>query len=195
MLFRSGDYLYARVLRSGVTQYVEDAPSEQFYGEQKGNVVAAGELAEICTPIKTKDDIIGIIGLVAFDSEQREVLLDKERSMVVFVEKMADLLAAKAMQQRMLEETKIARREMMTILETAHEGIIAIDKSGYIRHCNSIAAELFHTPKTDILGEHLNKFMMGSPALEVLRTGQGYTEKEELYRADQIGRASCRERV
>ncbi|MGI6722512.1 MAG: sigma-54 interaction domain-containing protein [Anaerovoracaceae bacterium] len=179
-----GDFLYARVLRSGVTQYVEDAPSYKFYGEHKGNITASGELAEICTPIKGKDGIIGIIGLVAFNDEQRAILLDRRRNMVTFVEKMADLLSAKAEQQQMLVRAEIARREMMTVLETAHEGILAIDKSGYIRHSNSRAAELFRSARTDVIGAHLNKFMTGSPALDVLRTGKGYTEREELYRSD-----------
>ncbi|MEA4922445.1 MAG: sigma 54-interacting transcriptional regulator [Eubacteriaceae bacterium] len=179
-----GSFLYARVLRSGVTQYIEDAPSDKYYGEQKGNITAAGELAEICTPIKCKGEIIGIIGLVAFSEEQRAVLLDKDRSMVSFVEKMADLLAAKAAQQENLLAAEIARREMFTVLETAHEGMVAIDKSGLIRHCNSRAAELFKTARTDIIDEHLNKYMIGSPALDVLKTGKGYTEKEELYRTE-----------
>lgn len=179
-----GNYLYARVLRSGVTQYVEDAPNDKFYGERKGDVTAAGELAEICTPIKSNEKILGIIGLVAFTEAQRSVLLDEQRRMVSFVEKMADLLAAKAMQSEDLRYTEMARREMMTVLETAHEGIIAIDNAGYIRHCNSIAAELFKSAKTDIINEHLNKYMRGSPALNIARTGKGYTEKEELYRTE-----------
>ena len=31
-----------------------------------------------CTPIKMGENIIGVIGLVAFTEEQREILLDKE---------------------------------------------------------------------------------------------------------------------
>jgi PAS domain S-box-containing protein len=67
------------------------------------------------------------------------------------------------------------------VLETAHEGIFAIDGRGYIKHCNVIAEELLKTTKTDIIGSHISKFMRGTPALEVLRTGGGYTENEEVY--------------
>ena len=177
-----GNYLYARVLRTGNTEYVEDAQKEAFYSLPVDGQIL--ELAEICTPIKIDSTIIGIIGLVALNEQQKAILLDKERKMVVFVEKMAELLAAKAYQKSILSEVEVSNNEMTTILETTHEGIFAINRNGYIKHSNSIAETLFSTTKGDILGSHINKFMMGSPALEVIRTGIGYTENEEIYKKD-----------
>ena len=57
---------------------------------------AGGDLHAIVLKGKT----IGIIGLVAFDEKQKKILTDKNKNMIVFVEKMADLLAAKAGQQK-----------------------------------------------------------------------------------------------
>jgi PAS domain S-box-containing protein len=175
-----GNYLYARVLRTGTTEYISDAQNDQTYGI---NVDEFGsfELAEICTPIKAENQIIGIIGLVALNEDQRTILLDKSEYMVAFVEKMADLLGAKAVLKRALNKVELSMSEMSTVLETAHEGIFAIDSRGYIRHSNYKAAELFKTAKDDIIGSHISRFMRGTPALEVLRTGSGYTENEEIY--------------
>lgn len=178
------NYLYARVLRSGVTESIEDAIKDEDYDKMGGGRTYFGELAEICTPIKTRGHIIGIIGLIAFTEEQRAILLDKKRSMVTFVEKMADLLATKAIQQEILEDVEDSRDEMSIVLETTHEGIFALDKSGYIKHCNNMAANLFKTTKADMIGSHINDFMMGTPALEVISTGQGYTENEEMFKTD-----------
>ncbi|MCI9597114.1 MAG: sigma 54-interacting transcriptional regulator [Firmicutes bacterium] len=178
------NYLYARVLRSGVTESIEDAIKDEDYDKMGGGRTYFGELAEICTPIKTRGHIIGIIGLIAFTEEQRSILLDKKRSMVTFVEKMADLLATKAIQQEILEDVEDSRDEMSTVLETTHEGIFALDKSGYIKHCNNMAANLFKTTKADMIGSHINDFMMGTPALEVIATGQGYTENEEMFKTE-----------
>ena len=100
---------------------------------------------------------------------------------MTFVEKMADLLAAKASQQEILEGVEASRDEMSTVLETTHEGIFALDKKGYIKHCNNMAATLFKTTKSDLIGRHINDFMMGTPALEVIETGRGYTENEEIF--------------
>lgn len=176
------DYLYARVLRTGTTQYVADAKKEEDYDVTGRGMTAYGELAEICTPIVLKGKTIGIIGLVAFDEKQKKILSDKNKNMIVFVEKMADLLAAKASQQKSLENAEMSRDEMLTVLETAHEGILALDQRGYVKHCNNRAAVLFGTTKRDLTGRHVSSFMPGSPAIEVLETGRGYTENEEIFK-------------
>ena len=179
-----GEYLYARVLRSGVTQYVEDARKDEDYDVTGKGYTVSGELAEICTPIVLDGKIIGIIGLVAFSEEQKRILADKNRNMTDFVEKMADLLAAKADQQESLENVEVSRNEMSTVLETTHEGIFALDQKGYVKHCNNRAATLFDTTKRDLIGRHISKLMPGSPAIKVLETGRGYTENEEIFKVD-----------
>lgn len=179
-----GDYLYARVLRTGVTQVVNDAKLDRLYDRTGKGSTAYGELAEICTPIKLNDTIIGIIGLIAFTEEQKKILSDKNKNMTGFVEKMADLLAAKADQQEILENVEFSRDEMSKVLETAHEGIFALDQKGYVKHCNNIAASLFRMTKGDLTGRHISKLMPGSPAMKVLETGRGYTENEEIFKVD-----------
>ncbi len=179
-----GEYLYARVLRSGVTQYVEDARKDEDYDVTGKGYTVSGELSEICTPIVLNGRIIGIIGLVAFSEEQKRILADKNRNMTDFVEKMADLLAAKADQQETLENVEVSRNEMSTVLETTHEGIFALDQKGYVKHCNNRAATLFDTTKRDLIGRHISKLMPGSPAIKVLETGRGYTENEEIFKVD-----------
>lgn len=181
------NYLYARVLRTGVTQYVEDAKKDKNYDATGAGHTFSGELAEICTPIVLAGEIIGIIGLVAFTEKQKIILADKNRNMTDFVEKMADLLAAKADQQETLENVEVSRDEMSTVLETAHEGIFALDRKGYVKHCNNRAADLFDTTKHDLIGRHISKLMPGSPAIKVLETGRGYTENEEIFRVDNNG--------
>ncbi|MDO4176462.1 MAG: sigma 54-interacting transcriptional regulator [Bacillota bacterium] len=176
-----GNYLYARVLRTGETQYVADAIHAKDYDEKGAEGTLSGERAEICTPIILDDDIIGIIGLVAFTEEQNRILADTNRNMIGFVERMADLLAAKADQQQTLESAEVSRDEMSTVLETAHEGIFALDQNGNVKHCNNIAAELFQTTKKDIAGRHISQLMPGSPALRVFDSGKGYTENEEIF--------------
>lgn len=179
-----GNYLYARVLRMGVTQYIEDAMAEAGYDEKGLGATMSGERAEICTPIICGDNTIGIIGLVAFTEEQKQILSDAKRDMVGFVERMADLLAAKADQQATLTSVSVSRDGMSTFLETAHEGIFALDVRGYVKHCNNRAASLFKTTKKDLIGKHISNLMPGSPVIKVLETGRGYTENEEIFKVD-----------
>lgn len=178
------NFLYARVLRTGVTQYVEDAKLDKDYDITGRGSTVSGELAEVCTPIILNGQIIGIIGLIAFTEEQEQILSDTNKNMTGFVEKMADLLAAKADQQEILENVEVSRNEMSTVLETAHEGIFALDKTGYVKHCNKRAATLFNMTKRELIGRHISKLMPGSPAIKVLETGRGYTENEEIFKVD-----------
>ncbi|MEA5001879.1 MAG: sigma 54-interacting transcriptional regulator, partial [Christensenella sp.] len=97
------------------------------------------------------------------------------------------LLGTKAMQKRVLNKVELGMSELSTVLETAHEGIFSIDARGYIKHCNQMAEELFKTTKSDMIGSHISKFMRGTPALEVLRSGNGYTENEEVYTNERGG--------
>lgn len=177
-----GNYLYARTLRVGKTQYVADALADRNYDEKGAGGTVYGERAEICTPIILKGRPIGIIGLVAFSEEQKEILSDTNRNMIGFVERMAELLAAKADQQETLENAEESRDEMTTVLETAHEGIFALDQTGYVKHCNAAAAALLKTTKRELVGTHISKLMPDSPAAKVLKTGVGYTENEEVLR-------------
>lgn len=176
----NGNFLYARVMRSGVTEFVEDAISDKSYGTSsvQGELT---ELAEVCTPIKVDNTVIGIIGLIAFNEEQKKLLYDKKKSMIFFIEKMAELLASKAIESEMYEKIKISKEEMAAILETVHEGILGLDKQGYINHCNSAAEILLRSTRDEILHKHISVFMPGAIALDVLKTGKGYTENEEIY--------------
>ena len=176
----NGNYLYARVMRSGVTEFVEDAAHDKNYGSSsvQGEIV---ELSEVCTPIKIEEEIIGIIGLIAFDEYQRKILINKKKSLIQFIEKMADLLASEALSSEMHERVRITKEEIAAILETVHEGILGLDKQGYINHCNSASEVLLQLPREEILKKHISTFMPGAIALDVLKTGKGYTDNEEIY--------------
>jgi PAS domain S-box-containing protein len=178
-----GDGLYATVLRNGRTEFIEDAPNYTRYGSSLAANSSRGELAEICTPIELNDNVVGIIGLIALDEEQKEILIDNEHDMITYIEKMADLLAAKADLKSVLAERESQLSEMEAALESAHEGIVSIDRNGYIKHCNNHAAGLFGVPKEEITSSHISRYMKGAAALKVLKTGTGYTESEEVYKS------------
>jgi PAS domain S-box-containing protein len=169
------------MLRSDTTAFIEDTDKYPNYGTSLLDDNAR-ELAEICTPIKLHGAVIGVIGLIAVREEQRDMLRDKHGSMATFVEKMADLLAAKADQRALLSAAESAMNELATVIETTHEGIFDIDRNGYIKHCNNMAERLFSAARNDIIGGHISEYMLGSPALDVVKTGKGYTEGEEVYK-------------
>ena len=173
------NFLYARVLREGKTVFVKEALSDLTY-DPLTRLGKRQELAEICTPIISGGKIIGVIGLVAFTKEQHQHLLIEKEKLKLFVERMADLLGAKASETIMILEMQRTREEMATILETIHEGMLAVDDRGMVEYCNANAALLLKKDREELIGSHLAALMPGTPALEVLKTGEGYTEQEEI---------------
>ncbi|CRK83031.1 PAS domain-containing protein [Neobacillus massiliamazoniensis] len=49
---------------------------------------------------------------------------------------MAELLASKISEMAMMKQWKGMTEKLQTIIESIHEGIIAIDESGILTHCN-----------------------------------------------------------
>lgn len=175
------NFLYARVLREGKTVFVKEALQDMNY-DPLTKLGKRRELAEICTPIVFEGKTIGVIGLVAFTREQQQHLLIEREQLKLFVERMADLLGAKAAEQMMMRRMEQTRQEMTTILETIHEGMLAVDRHGVVEYCNSNAATLLKTTSQGLVGQQLASLMPGTAALEVLETGEGYTEQEEILR-------------
>jgi len=175
-------YIYGRVVTKGKAEIVEDAPSDPNYDPSVRNGTT-NELAEICYPIISHGQVLGVIGLVAFTEAQRHLLLKRKNQLLDFVHRMADLLASKAIETETLQNMIVVSNQLRTIIESIDNGILAIDNRGTIMHCNQIGANLIGRNKRDIIGKHISKIWAGSPISNVLKSGNGYDWREESYQA------------
>jgi PAS domain S-box-containing protein len=174
------DYLYARTLRSGKSFVVTDPISDPEY-DPSSREGTTRELAEICSPIIMDNSIIGVIGLVAFSPGQKQILLSKTDAVLSFLQHLSRFLAAKVSESEAVERLTILSNELTAIIETIHEGALAIDADGVVTHCNTTAEKLLKLSRSEIIGKKLEGFWPGAPALEVIKTGAEYIEKEEIY--------------
>jgi transcriptional regulator with PAS, ATPase and Fis domain len=175
-----GDFLYARTLRSGEAYVIEDPQADLLYDPSSLDGTTK-ELGEICSPIKLGAESIGVIGLVAFSVAQNCRLMDNNQAILLFLKHMARLLAAKVSEHEAMERLTVVSGELATILETIHEGALAINELGIVTHCNSTAEQLLKVKRSRLLGKRLDNFWAKAPALEALRSGSEYTEKEEIF--------------
>ncbi len=175
------NFLYARTLRTKKSFVVSDPVSDPNY-DPSSLEGTTPELAEICTPIILDEKVIGVIGLVAFTSRQKEELLARMEAILSFLQHLSRFLAAKVSESEAVERLTRVSRELSTILETIHEGALAIDASGVVTHCNTTAGKLLNLDRNIIIGKNLGDLWPGTPALEVLETGREYIEKEEIYK-------------
>ncbi len=149
-------------------EYIIDDPNDPIY------LPVEGELGEVCCPIIINNKAIGLISLVAFNEDEKKKILNKAESLLNFARKMAFLLASKVLEVEMSNKIKI-------ILESINEGIISVDKYGVITSCNAMAENLIGKSKEELIGRYLKEFWVNSPIMDVIHSGVGYKDNEEIY--------------
>ena len=100
------------------------------------------EYAEVAIPIRVEDQIIGVIGLVSFDEEQTKRLMDNKQSLQLFLEKMAELLVGKVVENQQNHERELMTSQLFTVLNLLHDGILLINDQQQVTHYNTLAAKL-----------------------------------------------------
>jgi len=165
-------YMYGRILSSGEEYTVRDAKADPNYDPS----VALGktmELAEICCPIVYEGHTLGVVGLIAFSEQQRKDLLANEKAYHLFLRRMGYLIASKASETEKSEQ-------IQTILETIHEGIIAVDAKGEITLCNQMAEKLLRHPRREIVGQDISTLWPNFPFPGEMN-GDVAREHEQIY--------------
>lgn len=85
--------VYSNVLSNGkpyvINKEIEDGCKNCIHRED------CKELADICTPIKLGDEILGILGIAAFTEEQKIKILSKDKDLSEFISSMSNLISYK----------------------------------------------------------------------------------------------------
>ncbi|MFZ5632748.1 MAG: sigma 54-interacting transcriptional regulator [Bacillota bacterium] len=175
-VYPDSPYLYGRVFRTGQSFIIEDAPRNELYGP-----VTLGEMSEICCPIHMGEKVIGVIALVAFNDEQKNNLLQKREILQHFLKHMAQLLANTVAAARAYKQLKITTNQLETVVESFPSGVLTVNSEGMVIHCNNRAAEIIGIKKDDLIEKAIEHFWPDSPVRMVLKSGEGYSNKEEFY--------------
>ena len=136
------------------------------------------ELAHLCCPIILGKEVVGVIGLIAFSQEKQNELIEKRGQLLPFIRKMAELIAAKAVEKDALNRMVLLKNQMETVLNFVAEGIIAVDHLARIINVNFAAEKMLQVKNSDVLGCHINEVFPGTPIAEVLREGSGFMDRE-----------------
>ena len=159
---------YGNLLLSGEEVVVKDVKNCPRYHPKEN------ELAEICCPIKLDDQVIGLIALVAFNSGQQNKILSNDKNLLLFLRKMASLIASKLAEMQ-------KSSELRAIIESIHDGIIALDSNGIIVSCNKQGEQLLGKSKSQLMGKSINKLWGNFPLSDVVQHGNSITDLEEIY--------------
>lgn len=84
-----GDLFYAACLRKNQEYVCFDPENDPHYGPTEN------EKAEICCPIQLDGKAIGLIGLIALNETQKQLLMSKINEFISFLRSMAELISGK----------------------------------------------------------------------------------------------------
>jgi transcriptional regulator with PAS, ATPase and Fis domain len=162
-------YIYGQLLKSGEPYINENPLPDPPYGAREN------EQAEICCPISLEGEIIGLIALVAFNQKQKRKLLLNSENNLIFLSRMAFLIAAKVAQVEIANELSI-------MVENIREGILVTNTRGLITNCNSAAEKILSTNKNSLIGSSINDLWGDIAINEVISRKIRYEDLEKIYR-------------
>src|SRR5665647_1604217 len=119
-------FVYRHVMTTGTSVIIDNPGFNELCQPcpSRGNCL---EYAEVAIPIRADDQIIGVIGLVSFDEEQTKRLMDNKQSLLHFLEKMAELLVGKVVENQQNYERELMTSQLLTVLNLLHDGILLIN--------------------------------------------------------------------
>lgn len=132
------EFLYKYLLRVGGT-YVVDDIKDPLYGPTEW---ISGEKGEICCTISYHEKHIGIISLVAFTEEQYNHLIDNQFSICNYLKNMATLLSSYLENIDHVRDLNVQSNLLTEIVNGSPQGIVVIDRDGYITNANKKAEYL-----------------------------------------------------
>ena len=164
--------------------FIIENPRQHFTCLKCENVEQCMEFAEVCCPIHVGSATVGVIGLIAFEEEQRAAIINNQANLMNFLNRMADLISSKLLEQENTEQIKLLASELEVVLDSVDRGIIAADYTGNILHCNSKAIELFRLRENQILNTNIKNLIGTLDFNSLIEKDKNLRNKEFTYNGD-----------
>lgn len=125
-------------------------------------------------PIKSQDEVVGVLSAIGLKENASRyalgVLAGYARTITVGYE-------AEKINKAIAEKHKCES----AIVETLTDGVLTVDKDGFVTFMNQVGAEILCVDRESSIGRHISNVVDFKPVvLDVLKTGKGYIDKEFL---------------
>ncbi len=134
--------------------------------------------ANLISPILINGKIEGFLSISSFNDKQRQQLILAEQNYLNFISQMSDLIANKLALDIVIDKLSATTSQLSAILNSVHEGIIAIDNKGRITSCNVSSEIILSLNKNKIIDNHINNIFNGLDINKVLFNGIAIIDKE-----------------
>ena len=145
---------FKKSLEEQVIIYIDDSQKNDICKvcSNNGN---CKEHAELCCPITLDGYSYGVVGLIAFNKEQSDIIKDNAKDLTNFLGKMADLISNKLKAQIKTEELELEKKKLEILLNSMNKAVVSIDKEGNIDKYNVKFKEIFNMRDDNIDGENI----------------------------------------
>lgn len=107
------------------------------------------ETGEICCPIQLDNENIGVIGLLAFDEEQRERLFADVDAILTYLQKMAELIAIKLKEHYLYVEQLHTVEKLRVVMDEMDKAMFLVDQDNRIMQANQRARQYLQLDHDD----------------------------------------------
>ncbi len=145
-----------RVIQSWVDSHIliEDTKSSH-YCEQCDYSDKCSVVAFAMRPIFHEGEKIGTVSLLALNQDQKEILLHEFDKKLNFLNNVTRFIVTTLNEKRMRGTVTTLANQFETVINSVHEGIIALDAAGDIININGSARKLLSLNQ-DKTGEHIS---------------------------------------
>ena len=109
--------------------------------------------AVLVYPIKIEGVVIGTISLAALDEKERLFLLSNQNDLLKFIEQISVMIGGTIAQREMHNRLALEADRFRIVINSIHEGIIAVQRDGTITHCNASAENLLQVEAHNVIGK------------------------------------------
>ena len=145
---------FKKCLEEQVIIYIDDSQKNDICKVCSNNSNCK-EHAELCCPITLDGYSYGVVGLIAFNKEQSDIIKDNAKDLTNFLGKMADLISNKLKAQIKTEELELEKKKLEILLNGMNKAVVSIDKEGNIDKYNVKFKEIFNMKDDNIEGENI----------------------------------------
>ncbi|HOE56031.1 MAG TPA: sigma 54-interacting transcriptional regulator [Bacillota bacterium] len=143
------------------------------------------ETAGLDCPIILDGKVIGVMGLICRNYDQREKFITKRESLLSFVQGMCELISSKLAEHIMLEKIKTQNIMLDQILSTISDGYIILDNESRITNVNMHALKILGTNEESIKGRTIGEVIPDLDVKSILHSNQ-YTSYDEVKIKDKV---------
>lgn len=117
---------FHKCIMTGEQYFIENPGKNQmcFHCQNSGS---CRELIELCIPVRYDNEIIGVLGMCAYDEKAKQNLLLNKDSYMNFESRLSDLISTIINEKNIMKMLEYRSSEMLTLINSLNDGIIVIN--------------------------------------------------------------------